>query len=123
MVSQVVVIDPFLSSIDYPQYLDNHGSEITLSADQKDFVNEIIYLFLNCFNFFCFSCMNSVMKTLVSAVIVCSWYLEGSLGLTYWELKSLDIPPSHIPYFLSKKNSSGQGFCKIGDCQVQDLQR
>ncbi|XP_015749251.1 PREDICTED: EGF domain-specific O-linked N-acetylglucosamine transferase-like [Acropora digitifera] len=66
------------------------------------------------------SCVDSVMKTLVSAFIVCSWYLEVSVGLTYWDLKSLDIPSSHIPYFLSNKNSSiGQGFCEKGDCQVQ----
>lgn len=66
------------------------------------------------------SCVDSVMKTLVSAFIVCSWYLEVSLGLTYWDLKSLDIPPSHIPYFLSNKNSSGQGFCEKGDCEAED---
>ena len=103
--------------------MNNYGSETTLSANDiilEDFENEVVCLFEYCFNVFCFSCVDSVMKTLVSAFIVCSWYLEVSLGLTYWDLKSLDIPPSHIPYFLSNKNSSsGQGFCEKGDCQVQ----
>lgn len=102
--------------------MNNYSSEITLSANDiilEDFENEIVCLFEYCFNVFYFSCVDSVMKTLVSAFIVCSWYLEVSLGLTYWDLKSLDIPPSHIPYFLSNKNSSGQGFCEKGDCEVQ----
>ncbi|XP_068718831.1 EGF domain-specific O-linked N-acetylglucosamine transferase-like isoform X1 [Montipora capricornis] len=57
------------------------------------------------------------MKALVTALTVCSFFLDANLS--YWELKALDIPPSHIQYFLGRK-SNDQGFCVTGDCQDDD---
>ena len=54
----------------------------------------------------------------MTALAVCSFFLDANLS--YWELKALDIPPSHIQYFLGRK-SNDQGFCVTGDCQVRHL--
>jgi len=37
----------------------------------------------------------------------------------HWELQSLDVPSSHIPYFMRGK-PYGQEFCKDSDCQVHN---
>ena len=53
----------------------------------------------------------------MTAFLLCSWCLEVNVSVIQWELQTLDIPPSHIPYF-TRSNKQEQEFCEEGDCQV-----
>lgn len=57
------------------------------------------------------------MNAVVIALLLCSWCLDMNVGVTHWELQTLNLPPSHIPYFMRRK-SSDEEFCKDGNCQV-----
>ena len=57
------------------------------------------------------------MKPVVTALLLCSVCVDVNVGLSHWELQTLDVPPSHIPYFTRNKDHD-HGFCKDGKCQV-----
>ena len=57
------------------------------------------------------------MKGTIVLLLVFSFLLDLDEGATHWELQTLDVPPSHIPYFTRNKNHE-QGFCKNGAWQV-----
>lgn len=56
---------------------------------------------------------------MVTALLLCSWCLDVNVGVTHWELQTLNLPPSHIPYFMRRK-SHDEEFCNDGNCQGED---
>jgi len=59
------------------------------------------------------------MKPIVTALLLCSLCVDVNVCISHWELHTLDVPPSHIPYFTRNKDHD-HGFCKDGKCQDAD---
>ncbi|XP_078371059.1 EGF domain-specific O-linked N-acetylglucosamine transferase-like isoform X2 [Oculina patagonica] len=55
------------------------------------------------------------MKGTVTAFLVFNLLLDLDECATHWDLETLDIPPSHIPYFMRNKNQ--EQACWNGACQ------
>ena len=60
------------------------------------------------------------MKAIAAIAFMCCLFLDLHEGATHWEIQNLNIPQSHIPYFMGSKNHS-QGFCNNGACQVTKI--
>ena len=64
-------------------------------------------------------CSVRPMRLVVAGLLFCTWCV-CEVTCTHWELQSLDVPSSHIPYFMRGK-PYGQEFCKDSDCQVHNI--
>lgn len=57
------------------------------------------------------------MKASVTALVMFILFMDFSKVASVWDLRNVNVPPSHIPYFLRKK-AGKMGLCSNGACQV-----
>lgn len=56
------------------------------------------------------------MKASVTALVMFILFMDFSKVASVWDLRNVNVPPSHIPYFLRKK-AGKMGLCSNGACQ------
>lgn len=56
------------------------------------------------------------MKASVTALVIFILFMDFSKVASVWNLRNVNVPPSHIPYFLRKK-AGKMGLCSNGACQ------
>ena len=57
------------------------------------------------------------MKASVTALVIFILFMDFSKVASVWDLRNVNVPPSHIPYFLRKK-AGKMGLCSNEACQV-----